>query len=116
MSNFLYDFFMPIALPIIIGYLTEASVFRITTKARWKQVFWYALIINAATMPLANLLVGAIASPAGFLMAEAFAIIAEIFFIKYLFEQRWGKSILISVVANVLSAVLGFILSLSWLF
>lgn len=94
---------MPL-LALILTILIEFVIYSLFMRKNYAKLFLYSVLINAFTNPLANL--ASIYS--GIYLIEFFVIVMEIFLIKYLLEIKYWKAILISIIANVVSAILGF--------
>jgi len=102
MNGFLY---------LIFGFLTtlitELIVYFMFIKGKKLNIFLYCLLINSFTWPLANLIYAYINL---FLLIELGVFLIELILIKILFSVGWKKAILISLVANILTTTLSFII------
>ena len=97
---------MSIIIPLICTIIIEFAVYLIAIRKNAIMLLVYALLINGLTNPLVNLFFN-IMSPT-ILVVEFFVIVVEVFLIKYLFEIKYWKAILISLIANIISFVVGF--------
>ena len=100
------NYLIVLALTILI----EFFVFAIFIRKDYEKLFLYSVLINSFTNPLANLF----SSYVNVALVEFFVVIIEIFLIKYLLEVKYWKAILISLVANLVSFIIGYFLLISF--
>ncbi|MEK6935524.1 MAG: hypothetical protein AABW67_01955 [Nanoarchaeota archaeon] len=93
-----------VLLALIFTILIEFIVYSLFIRKDYGKLFLYSVLINAFTNPLANLS----SAYMNIFLIEFFVVIVEIFLIKSLFEIKYWKAILISLIANIISLVLGF--------
>jgi hypothetical protein len=92
---------------LISTIIIEFIVYIIAIKKKAAFLFIYCLLINLITWPLANLLYGLFGL---FLIIEICVFVIESILIKYLIDINWKKAIIISLIANLITAVMGFII------
>jgi len=105
MNNYLFVF-----LALILTIIIEFIIYAIFIRKNFGKLFLYSVLINGFTNPLANLISSNLKLPIHLLILELLVITAEIFLIKYLLEVKYWKAILISIIANIVSAILGFLI------
>jgi len=93
-----------------ITFLLEFIVLSLFLRKGYFAVFLYVFLINLFTWPLANLAYGL---GVNFFLVELCVVFAESVLIMLLFRLVFRKSLLISFLANGLSALAGFLLSFS---
>lgn len=93
-------------LSFIITFLLEFIIYLIWFRKRPGKIILYALLINLFTWPLAQMIFGLIGN---FIIIEICVFIVEAVLLKYLFEMKWGKAILLSLIANLLTAIVGLV-------
>lgn len=98
MNSFFY-----LAITIIIEFIVYAIAIRKNKLA----LFWYCVLINLFTWPLANIFYSAFGM---FWFIEAGVFVAESVLIKYLLDITWKKAIIISLIANITTAIVGLII------
>ena len=91
---------------LVLTILLEFIVYLIFIRKNVGKLFLYSMLINAFTNPLANLF----SSEYIFYLygIELAVIIVESFFIMLLLKMRYWKAFLLSFIANLVSAILGF--------
>jgi hypothetical protein len=94
-------------LSFIITVLIEALVIRIFSKD-WKKSFLYMFLINLFTWPLAQYFSGQF----NIIQIEIAVFLVESILIWKLFEMKYLKAILVSLLINAISFLMGFALSL----
>lgn len=92
-----------VLIPIILTLVVEFIVYFIAMRKNYGYLILYAILINTFTNPLASLFFG---WGFNFWGIEFVVFIAEIFLIKYLLEVSYKKAIIISLIANVITAFL----------
>jgi len=99
-----------VLLALILTIIIEFIVYSIFIKKNYGKLFLYSVLINGFTNPLANLISTYTKIPTALLILEFFVIVVEVFFIKSLLEVKYWKAILISIVANIISWILGYLI------
>lgn len=100
--------------PLLILFITiilEFVVYLFFIKRHFCKLFLLCFLINAFTNPLANIAFGLFKY---ILFIEFSVFIVEIFLIKNLFQIKYCKSILISLIANLLSFFVGILIFYSF--
>lgn len=87
--------------------IIEFFVYLIFIREKVWKIFLYSLLINSVTNPIMNFLYGI---NFNLYILEIGVFIIEIFLIKFLFKINYKKAILISLIANLLSFILGLII------
>ncbi len=100
--NFLYFF---------LTFFVELFIVHLFVKKKFKRTFLYVLLINLFTWPLASLFVGL---GVNFFLVEVCVVFVESILVMLLFRLGFEKSLLVSFLANGLSALSGFFLSFSF--
>jgi|SRR3989338_5874800 len=98
-----------VAISFLVNFLLETLVIWPFFKKsfNFSRIALFVLLINAFTWPLVHIFYNSVAIV---LFLEIFAVIAESLLIMFLFEIRYVKSLLISLIANVASFTLGFVI------
>lgn len=99
---------MNILYELVLTFLIELGIYFIFIKDKKVKIVLYCLLVNSITWPLANLLYESVNS---FLLIEFLVFACESALIFYLFEIKLKKAILISLVANLITASIGFFIS-----
>jgi len=97
--------------PILIFLLTffvELIVYFIFLKEKKEQIILYCFLINLFTWPLAILLYHF--KPELFYFIEFFVFLIESILIMLLFKINWKKALLISFIANFITAFIGLLI------
>jgi hypothetical protein len=89
----------------IITVLVEFVIIFFLLKER-KNLFYYVLLINLVTWPLANL---AYIFGGNFYLIELNVILAEAILIMLLFRKKYVFSLGISFIANLITALMSFL-------
>ena len=103
----------------IVTLLTEFAVICLFMKKFNLKLFAYVFLINLFTWPLTTLFIQTIwtnfrafglliFAP---LIVEACAILAEGGFLKFLLEMKYSRALIISLVANITSIIMGIVFS-----
>jgi hypothetical protein len=92
------------SLPITIGI--EFLIYMGLIKQRKLKLLLYCSLINLFTWPLANLFVETISS----FLIGSLVFVCETILIFYLFDIKLKKSLLISLVANLITFIVGSII------
>jgi hypothetical protein len=93
---------------LIITIIIEFLIYLLFIKKQYKKLLIYSILINSFTNPLANLF---FSLNYNIFIIELFVFLIEVVLIKYLFNLRLKKSIIISFLANLISFLIGIILS-----
>ena len=91
----------------IITILLESFIYLIWFRKNLGKVLLYALLINAFTWPLASMVFG---MGINFILIEVCVFITELLLIKYLFEMKFWKAIILSFIANLLTTIIAIIM------
>jgi hypothetical protein len=94
-------------LAFILTFAIELLVIKFFAKKRWMKTLLYVFLINLFTWPIANMLYGFFPSIEAAIAIEAGVILVESVLISLLFEIGYRKSLFVSAVANVISALVG---------
>jgi len=97
---------IPLFAALLITIIIEFVVYFIIVRKNPQELLLYSVLINSFTNPLANIANGFLSN---FLLIEAIVIIVEILLINALFKIDYKKAALISVLANIVSAIIPFI-------
>jgi|SRR3989344_6139847 len=103
--NFLFQQYI---FPLLLTIIVEFIIFWLIIKDKPTKLFFYSFIINSFTQPLGiflyqNALIN-------FYIAELLIFILESFLISLLFKIKYKKAFLISFLANIVTALIGFLL------
>jgi hypothetical protein len=93
---------MQLVFSLIITLILEFIVYSIAIRKKYFSLLAYSILINSLTNPLANFFYGI---NYNFLIIELFVFIIEAFLIKFLVSTNYKKAIIISLIANLLSAL-----------
>jgi len=93
---------MKILIALFLTIILEFIIYAIAIRKNIGKLFLYSLLINSFTNPLANMLF----KTPWFFPLEILVFIVEIPLIKYLFEIKWWKAIIISLIANLVTVLL----------
>ena len=91
----------------VVTVILEYLVYAIAIRKDFLKLLKYVVLVNAFTWPLVNLITGV-----GFLWAELGVFAVEFVLIMFLLRIKWGKALIISFIANLITALVGAILSL----
>lgn len=97
---------MNIFLALTFTIFLEFFMYVFFIRKNFLKLFLYSILINSFTNPFANL---AYSFEINIFLIEIEVFVVEIFLIKHLFELNYKKSILISLFANLVSFLFGFI-------
>lgn len=89
-----------------LTFIFEFIIYLFFIKEKKKEIFCYCFLINLFTWPLANLFFDFIKL---FLVVELSVFIVEFILIKYLFNINWKRAVIISLIANLVTALLSFL-------
>ena len=92
---------------LISTIIIEFIVYSIAIRKNLPSLLLYCSLINLVSWPLANLFYGAFGL---FLLIEICVFVAESVLIKYLVDVNWKKAIIISFMANLITAIFGQII------
>lgn len=93
-------------IPLIFTILIEFIVYVILIKKRVAMLFFYSILINSFTNPLANL---AADFNYNFILIEFLVFVVETLLIKKLFGTKYNRAVLISLLANLITSISGFL-------
>lgn len=93
----------------VLTFVIEFFVVYFFIRKDYLKVLFYVFLINLFTWPLANLFYG---FGANFYFIEFCVFLAESVLIMLLFQVKYKKALLISFIANLLTASAGLVLSL----
>jgi|GEM_PF-3080639 len=102
----------PLLLAIFLLFVTFVVEAIIASLILWKlnrEVWGVVFIVNLFTWPIANFLYGL---DVNLFMIEAGVVVIEIILLVLLLRIRYWKAGLISLIANSLSALIGYLLTL----
>lgn len=91
----------------LITFFIELLVYFLIIKDKIIKIIGYCFLINLFTWPLANLFYGLFGY---FYLIEFFVILIEFFLLLFLFDIKWERALTISLVANIITATLGFLI------
>lgn len=97
---------------LVLTVVLEYIVYIIFFRKNFGKLFLYSIIINAVTNPVANIILSSYYRPGLLLilLIEFFVVLVEVFLIKYLMEVSYKRAIIVSLVVNIASAILGHLL------
>jgi hypothetical protein len=95
--------FFYLAVTIIIEFI----VYIIAIRKNIALLFLYCILINAVTWPLANIFYDISGL---FWIIEIFVFALECILIKYLMNISWKRAIILSLIANLITALIGIII------
>lgn len=98
---------MSLLLNLLITFIIELIVYFIFIRDKKLKIIYYCFLINLFTWPLANILYGFFQH---FYLIEILVVLIEWILIFLLFKINWRKGLLISFLANVITAGLSFFL------
>lgn len=93
-------------LVILATIITEFFIYAAVIRKNFLKLLLYSVLINSFTNPLANL---AFNFGVNLFVIETSVFVAEIFLIRYIICTKFQKAVLISLAANLLSFILGFL-------
>ena len=88
----------------------EFVVYAVAIRKDFLNLILYSVLINSFTNPLGNLLYSYINSFYSLFYIEFGIFVVEIFLIKYLFKIKYWKAILISLIANLITFLVGVLI------
>jgi len=100
---------LPYLFSLIITIILELGIYLFFIKRPILNILGYVILINCVTHPLATIFYKQLEN---LIIVEFSVFIVEIFLIKWSFEIDYKKAIQISVIANLLTAILGKIISI----
>jgi hypothetical protein len=86
----------------------EFAIFWMFIRKEPIKLFWVSILINSVTLPLATF--SYLYLYHNFPFTETAVFLAEAVFLKFLLEIDFPKALLISLVVNIVTALLGFII------
>jgi hypothetical protein len=90
-----------------ITIFIEFIIYAIVIRKNIPSLFIYCLLINLVTWPLANLFYSFFGV---FLIIELCVFAVESILIKYIVDISWKKAAIISLIANLITAIVGLII------
>lgn len=100
--NLFFLYFLALAITIII----EFTIYWIIIRKKLLNLFFYSVLINSLTLPIANYGYSHIFN--NFYLIEVLVIFAESVLIFLLVKQTYVRSLLISFIANFITAAMSF--------
>lgn len=94
--------FFYLAITIVIEFIAYA----VTIRKKIPFLLFYCILVNLFTWPLANLFYGVLGL---FFIIELCVFAVESVLIKYLLDISWKKAMIISFIANLITALIGLI-------
>lgn len=94
-------------IPLILTIFIEFIVLWIFIKKGPEKLLFYSLIINSITLPLATFIYAYIFY--NLLLIEITVFFVETFLLKIILEVKYEKAVLISLIANFVSAIVGIL-------
>ena len=95
-------------IPWILTILIEFIILWIFIRKDPEKLLFYSLIINSITLPLATFIY--IYFFHNFLLMEITVFLVETFLLKIILELKYEKAVLISLIANFISALVGILI------
>lgn len=92
---------------LVLTILLEWVIYSILIRERFLILLFYSFLINCFTNPLSNL---AYLFGMNIFLIEIFAFLFEIPLLKCLAETTWKKALIISLISNLLSFMISFVL------
>lgn len=92
---------------LILTIIIEYIVYAIIIRKKFKLLLIYCILINLVTWPLANIFYGVSGL---FWIIELGVFAIESVLIKYLVDITWKKAIILSFVANLITALIGLVI------
>jgi len=102
--NLFILYFLALAITIII----EFTIYWIIIRKKLLNLFFYSVLINSLTLPIANYGYSHIFN--NFYVMELLVIFAESVLIFLLAKKTYTRSLLISFIANFITAMLGLLI------
>ncbi len=93
-------------LAFVFTFLIEFVIISLLVKEFWKEVFFYVLLINLFTWPLANI---AYYFGGNFYLIELNVILFEGLFLMILLRKNYFLSLGLSFIANLVTALMSFL-------
>lgn len=101
---FIQSFIVPLILTIFIEFM----VIWIFIRESPGKLLFYSLIINSITLPLATFVYTFVFH--NFLLIEIAVFLVETILLKIILELKYEKAVLISLMANFISAIVGLLI------
>lgn len=92
---------------LIFTIFVESIIIWLFIKKEPHKIFFYAVLINSFTVPVATYTYQNILN--NFLFIEFFVFILEVFLIMLLLEIKFKKAVLVSFMANFVTSAIGFL-------
>jgi hypothetical protein len=94
-------------LTFLLTFIIELIIYFIFIKEKKLEIIFYCFLINMFTWPLANV----IYSIYGFFwLVETGVFIVEFLLISLMFKISWKRAVIISLITNLITAILSFLL------
>ena len=93
---------------LIVTIIIEFFILWLFIRKNPLRIFFYAALINLSTLPIANYLYQNISN--NFLLIELAVFLIEWILIMVLFEIKYYRALLLSFVANLITAVISLLL------
>lgn len=100
-------FFIAVAMPFILTVVLELIVFWLILRAKMGSLVVAAIVINLITWPIASYIYARFLLP--WSLVEVCVFVIEILLVMLLLRVKFGKAILISFLANFVSALMGYL-------
>lgn len=94
----------------IITIIVEFIVIWLFIRSEPLKLFFYSILINSITLPLATF--SYIYIFHYFLIIEIGVLIVEMIFLKFLLEVRYSMAFIISLAGNLITGILGYIIQM----
>lgn len=102
----MYNIIFPLTVTILIEFL----IFYLILKQKPLILLFYSVIINTLTLPVATYFYLVVYH--NFILIEVLVVIIEAILIKFLLEISYKKAILVSLVANFTTAMVGLLIGI----
>jgi hypothetical protein len=97
-----YVFFINFVLTVCVEFIV---LYFFVKNMSYYNLFFYSLLINLFTWPLANLYYG---FGLNFFAVELGVVLAESLLFRYFFEMKYKRALLVSFLVNGVTALMGF--------
>ncbi|MGB9937128.1 MAG: hypothetical protein ACPK7O_05360 [Methanobacterium sp.] len=93
---------------LVITIILEFLILCLFFRKSFLKIFIYSVLINSFTLPVATYLYYFLLN--NIFIVEGGVILAESVLIMFLMEIKYKKAIFISIVANIITAAIGFLI------
>lgn len=109
---FLISLILTVVIETLVLFVLLRFLFKIrSSRISNKKIIFTGLVASGLTLPYLWFIFPRFLNATYYIYpGEILVILAEMFLIKYLLEIKYWKAILISIIANVASFILGFVL------